>query len=741
MKFDSAFDLSNCRVNPIEFSVQINDKEKQSLQPKFIEVLCYLAKHFPRIIPRDELIENIWGPDSVVGDKSLTNAIWHLRKSLSEVNEGNEVIETIRKAGYRLMVEPQWHPCETLQTKESSLTPIDANRSKEVLDKLTASTEFTEESQSNTSTKTHKKGLSKKQAKSLLSIVILIVALIAILMGYLLGKSSVHTATITQITKHPGSELFPSPSPDGRYVVYSQVSNNQPTNLFMKDTLQPQLPAKQLTFDTAIERLSVWSNDGKYLYFARIAKTSSRCKYIQLKVESRQEKVIADCPNRGGYFYLDISPDDKTLAIHGFNSDAEKSGIYFLDLTKKDGLLQRFSCKTGCDYKDRDMAFSPDGKYLAISRRFNRRYSENVYLIDLETKVSQQLTHKEEDIVGLTWVNNNKIIYAIRKAGVRSGFVLDISEGTTKPLNITGFSYPSYTKKGEKLFYQEREENDSIASLSLNTDIASSPFPIILSNFSHHSPDFNETNQRFVYVSNESGFYELWSANTQGEERKQLTQLKKNIQFPKWSHNGDSIAFLASSEDNINDNIYIYSLLTQKISALNTPFERHNRPSWTLDDKKIISAIYTGEFTDLFSITIADSVTERLTKDNARYGIMTSETKLLYSKINNGLWQVDLTNEHKKPTKVIDGKAFTRSYAWDYHDNGIYFNKELKDHHRIMFYDLTLGKTRPLLKLPLNSFNRENMINYIPGEDSIMFTKSSYPQANIKMLKNSPLLQ
>ena len=220
-----------------------------------------------------------------------------------------------------------------------------------------------------------------------------------------------------------------------------------------------------------------------------------------------------------------------------------------------------------------------------------------------------------------------------------------------------------------------------------------------------------------------------------------MTKLKKNIQFPKWSHNGDSIAFLASSEDNINDNIYIYSLLTQKISALNTPFERHNRPSWTLDDKKIISAIYTGEFTDLFSITIADSVTERLTKDNARYGIMTSATKLLYSKINNGLWQVDLADKHKKPKKVINSKEFTRSYAWDYHDNGIYFNKELKDHHRIMFYDLTLGQTRPLLKLPLNSFDRENMINYIPGEDSIMFTKSSYPQANIKMLMNSSLLQ
>ena len=76
------FTIGLCQVTPNEFSIQIIGEEKQSLQPKFIEVLCYLAKHHPRIIPRDELIENIWGSNSYVGDKSLTNAIWHLRKSL-----------------------------------------------------------------------------------------------------------------------------------------------------------------------------------------------------------------------------------------------------------------------------------------------------------------------------------------------------------------------------------------------------------------------------------------------------------------------------------------------------------------------------------------------------------------------------------------------------------------------------------------------------------------------------------
>jgi Tol biopolymer transport system component/DNA-binding winged helix-turn-helix (wHTH) protein len=738
--FDSAFNLRNCKVDPTEFSIQIDGREKKSLQPKFIEVLCYLAKHYPRIIPRDELIDNIWGLNSVVGDKSLTNAIWHLRKHLVDVNNGDEVIETIRKAGYRLIVEPRWHQCESY--KQSEETPSNQNRY------LTSSLPKNFEEINHVTKKTvqnalnHPQKLSKlnHQKKSLLLAAIIITVFSAILIGYLLGKPSNSPAKITQITKHPGSELFPSPSPDGRYVVYSQVSNNKPTNLFMKDTSQPQLPAQQLTFDKAIERHSVWSNDGQYLYFARTAKADSRCKYIQLKVVSRQEQEIADCPNRVGYFYLDISPDDKTLAIHGFNDDAEKSGIYFLDLTKKNAQLERFSCKKGCDYRDRDMAFSPDGKYLAVSRRFNRRYSENVFLINLETKATRQLTYTEEDIVGITWVNNNKIIYATRKSEIRSGFILDIKNNITTPLNLPGFSYPTFTKKGKKLFYEELHENYSITQFSLNTDIASSPFPIVLSGFSHHSPDYNKVRDRITYVSNESGFYELWSANTLGEERNQLTQFKNNIRFPKWSHDGNSIAFLASSENNKNDNIYIYSLLTKKISLLKSPFNRHNRPSWSLDDTKIVSSVYTDKFSDLFSFTISDGKVERLTNDNARYGIMISATQMLYTKTRKGLWKLDLTNKNIKPTRVIKSKYFKNLYSWDYHDNIIYFNKNVNNHNIIMFYDLKAEKSNPLIKLPSNSFSYGH-ISYVPNEDSLIFTQSSYPQANIKMLENSPLLQ
>ena len=722
-----SFKIGNCQVIPSEFSLQLEGEEKLSIQPKFIEVLCYLAKHYPRVIPRSELIDNIWGNESFVGDKSLTNAIWHLRRNLIDVNGDKEVIETIRKAGYRLLIEPQFE--QSLTTEEQ----------------VNTSTNNTEE------TNNHLPSKTPWLKQPFLVIIVIIVIMLTLTVSYFYSEFHSKPPQVSQVTQHPGSELFPSASPDGRYIAYSQISTNQPNNIFYQDTWQPQLPAKQLTFDQALEGHSVWSNDGQYLYFSRKDKVNNTCYYIQLKVHSQQEKRLVNCPIKGGYYYLDISPDDKTLAVYGFKKGDQNTGIYLLDLTQVDKGFTRFSCND-CDYKDRDMAFSPDGKSIAISRRFNR-FSENIYLVNLTNKSTQQLTYNEEDIVGLSWhPSGNKLVYATHRAGVRAGFVYDVTEKTSQPLNLPGFSYPSFAKKSEQLYYQQREENYFLASLQLNSGIAQSPFPVIQSTFNHAYPDYSATNKRIAYVSNESGYDELWSSNVDGSKRVKLTQLKKNIRFPKWSHDGQSIAFLAENSKGTGDSIYIFSLKKQKLSLLSSPFSKHNRPSWSWNDSEIISAIYSKEFTDIYSINIDDGKTKRLTFDGGRYGEMISATTLVYTKLKRGLWQKEVnTNtellaqsnqtQSKLSKNIINGSQFTTLYAWTFGDQQVFFHQAFKDHHQIMAYNFKQQSVKPLVRLPLNGFSINDPLTYVADREQLIYTGVNFPQANIKMIANAPLLQ
>lgn len=709
---NTPFKIGKCQVTPSEFTLQLEGESKQSLQPKFIEVLCYLAKHHPRMIPRSELIDNIWGSDSYVGDRSLTNAIWHLRKNLALANDNEDVIETIRKAGYRLLVKPQW------QSTQAEKSVIDVKEHQH----------------------TEKHRLNQLSFVPVGRVIISMVFILFIIGYVYYQKASPQQETLSQITQHPGSELFPAASPDGRFIAYSQRSINKPNNLFVQDTLQPQLPPQQLTFDQALEGHSVWSNDRKYLYFARKDKLKNTCQYVQLHVQSHQEKYLTDCPMDGGYYYLDISPDDKTLAIHGSRKGDKKTGIYLLDLTKPESQPKRFSCNKKCDYQDRDMAFSPDGKFIVVTRRINR-FNENVHLVNLADNSSEQLTFGEEDIAGLSWhPDGKKIVYATQHAGVRNGFVFDIDNKTNKALNLTGFSYPSFAKKSKQLYFQQREENYYLASLQLNSTLAQSPSPVVQSTFNHTNPDYNSINKRVTYISNESGFDELWSVNFDGSERQQLTHLKKNIRYPKWSHNGNKIAFLARKTNETGDSIYIYSLKNEKLTILPSPFSQHNRPSWSWSDDKIISAIYGDKFTDLFSITIEEGTATRLTFDGGRYGVMASPTSLVYTKRKRGLWQKEITNNHTSKN-LINGTSFNTLYSWSYQNKNVYFHKTYEDHHQIIAYDLDSKIVTPLVRLPLNSFSSDDSLTYITEHQQLLYTGVNYPQANIKMIANSPLFK
>ena len=115
IKKEAVFKLGNCEVNPSDNSLNFSDPNREgieltkvSVQPKFIELLSYLARQYPRVVPRDELIDKIWEGNVYVGTKALTNAIWHLRKHLNPLLEGEQAIETVRKMGYRLLISPEF---------------------------------------------------------------------------------------------------------------------------------------------------------------------------------------------------------------------------------------------------------------------------------------------------------------------------------------------------------------------------------------------------------------------------------------------------------------------------------------------------------------------------------------------------------------------------------------------------------------------------------------------------------
>jgi len=722
MKLARSFRIGSCLINPLEYTVSFTDDDKQSMQPKFIDVLSYLASHYPRIIPRDELIDEIWQGNGYVGKKALTNAVWNLRKNLTPACPDEEVIETIRNVGYRLLIEPQWQG--ELATKENSPASIQAST---VVINSTNKTELTK----------------KKYTKQLYATILLVC--FSLLINYLFFNSdndeinhSVDARTISQITKAPGSELFASPSPDGRFVVYKSLKPEKPAHLFLQDISQPQVAPRQLTFGAVKTGDSVWSNDGKYLYFTQknIPKGDKKktCSLIQLNVATNQSKTINHCTAKNAYYYIDISPDDKTLAYHSYSDSPDNSGIYFLSLDDENAQPSRFSCQQGCNYEDLNMAFSPDGKSIAVTRRFNR-FSENIYLVDLATNKTTQLTSGIEDVVGFTWHPSGKhIVFGSQHADVRNAYALNISDKKITNLHIENFSYPAYAKTSAELFYQQRAESYHISSLQLKGTMAASPFPVIQSDFNHHYPDYSEKADKLVYVSNESGFYELWLADVDGDNREKLTSLEQTIRYPKWSFDGKRVAFLAPAEQADQENIYLIDIASKKVSVLPSKFTRFNRPTWSFDDKSIITAILDHDYTDLFQISIADGESKRLTHNGGQYGVMISEDTLLYTRDMRGMWQKNI-NDKSPSINTIPGKTFSSAYSWTYQEGGVYYRQNKSKHQRLSFYNFSDKNKTELARLPLRTFENFGSITFVGKQNKLIFTASHFPQADLKRIQ------
>ena len=77
---------------------------KIPLQPKMFDTLAYLLRHAERVVPKDELLDEVW-PDTAVTENVLTRVISGLRKALDDPPSSSRYIRSVPRVGYRFVGE------------------------------------------------------------------------------------------------------------------------------------------------------------------------------------------------------------------------------------------------------------------------------------------------------------------------------------------------------------------------------------------------------------------------------------------------------------------------------------------------------------------------------------------------------------------------------------------------------------------------------------------------------------
>ena len=97
----AAFKVGDWQVDPASFSVSRGGTSVR-LSPRAMRVLILLARHSGAVVSRAQILDEVW-PGRVVVDESVTQIISELRKALEDDRKSPRYIETIPKAGYRLI--------------------------------------------------------------------------------------------------------------------------------------------------------------------------------------------------------------------------------------------------------------------------------------------------------------------------------------------------------------------------------------------------------------------------------------------------------------------------------------------------------------------------------------------------------------------------------------------------------------------------------------------------------------
>ncbi|SEL11827.1 DNA-binding response regulator, OmpR family, contains REC and winged-helix (wHTH) domain [Stigmatella aurantiaca] len=74
------------------------------------DLLVFLLRHQDRALPRQEILDAVWGQDVVVDPRTVDNFVSSLKKKLGWTSTSGFTIHTIRGVGYRMELEAMTKP-------------------------------------------------------------------------------------------------------------------------------------------------------------------------------------------------------------------------------------------------------------------------------------------------------------------------------------------------------------------------------------------------------------------------------------------------------------------------------------------------------------------------------------------------------------------------------------------------------------------------------------------------------
>lgn len=678
-----------------------NEEESIPLASKQFDLLLYFVKNAGRIAKKSDLLDAVWA-DTYVEESTLARNVSWLRKILEESTNGERMIETVPKLGYRFT------PTVTKSETEENLIIVEEQIIQHIRGEQTLTISDTEifdakerSREEVTQAKwnilpSHHFAISRLLLFTL-SVLTLAGAGFLIYQNYFKNNSAkpIVASNVAPFTTATGYEDTPAFSPDGKFIAYSwnggKGSEYSERDIYLKAVKMGE--PRQLTSTEANEHYPVFSPDGLHIAFIR-GKYGTLGELIIIPLLGGTERRVARLFS--GNYSISFSPDGQYIAAIDTEDSTENGqyAVYLIDI--KTGERRRVTAP-GDFEGESTPRFSPDGKSLAfirIASTDNKNLIENqdLFVVSVDGGKPKQLTFDKSTINSLTWSADGTQIYFASTRIVNQLRVWSVAPSGGEPaiVSVGGKDVRNITVSpdGKKIVFSERNRQRHIWSVPSNgepakklTNTANDQFyPQISadgSQIAYHS-GFGESGESFS-----SDFIQIWMTDSDGGNPRQITDESHPARNPQFSPDGSKLAFnVTNDKESVN---YTVSVDGSGLRRVSPEGWQVDFPVWSHDGEFIFFISKQSGEKNIWKIR-SDGSGEpvQITKDGAYRALSAPDGKSLYyikekfaNQFNQNkefpehLWQVSLTDGIEQPLEKFAAAGFFGIFTMSRH--GIYF--------------------------------------------------------------------
>ncbi len=590
-------------------------RDEHALEPRLMRLLVLLAKTPKELVSKDDIIGAVW-QGLTVTDESLSQAISKLRKLLGDDPDAPIYIETIRKKGYRLLVD---------------VTPVEPG------------------------------GVDETKARFSRYAAPLLVGLLVIGFYWSAQRPGEKPASnrgllISQpLTSGPGRERDPSISPDGLFLVYSKASGTDSENIFLhgigRGSADRQLTRRGNNYAPVV------MPDNNSIVFLRLQ--TNGCSVILLSLIDGAERVVGNCAG-SSFPDMTASHDGRFVAFGAHAPDDSIHAIYILEIST--GQRTRITTPPPGIWGDYDPVFADDGNTLYFARSVSEAM-QDVYKIDIPSGAQTRLTFDGRNVMGLTRTTGETLFASNRDSRYSIWSINDETGALVRlPISQSGIINPVVSQAGGRMTY---EVSNRVMSLQSFDGQQTAPKSLLQFNAEILHPAISDS--KVAFASNRSGFFEIWTTDITGGETgnglRRLTDFRAGFTaHPRYSPRGNRIAFDARPGDTAQ--IYVMNADGSDLTEISVD-DGINRyaPTWLPDGDGLVYAKETDGSLELWVLNLANKMEAQLTKTGGYFGYVTEGGILYHVRPNKpGIWRI--TDADSEPELVLADLEFSDWGNW-----------------------------------------------------------------------------